>query len=675
MKTKIIVFVLLFFSFLLIYKTRAYALSWDIPRYNVEIEIEETSKFNVTEESTYIFNGELNGLRRDITLEDSNKTQSCIRNPALTCGGFEFLTFDSLFLDGIKQKQGEYKLYSINNESKKYFRIEKRLKDPAEFVVDEEYTWKLKYNIFGGIQWLYNKSNTKVPFFYWNLLPEDRGASVKNSTIKIKFPSSVTFVEDNLKIYSSSSHKHDYTYNAANNTLTIYLQNLPSFSYLTMSYEFSQNELISPGSIEYKFLNPTLGTEVYFDNLKINANSDNKLQFLPVGRYEMKFDNFGYSPQTFNLEVQPNKSEFFNVKLKPTPFLSLIIILNGFLTLLGIFGIVLAPIYVYQKWQKKGKDNHLVKTIVPKYKPPENIRPYLLGSIKDEKVDRHDITGSIIDLAYRGFLKIKELKKNQNYELTRLSGNKGEEVDSIEKDILDIIFENKDKITTKELAKTNLPIKLQFLITKIYEKMKTEKYFDFNPKIIRQTYFSLGLIILIIGLPLTVLVSVLITNLIGEYSFFTIGAALSVLGGGFILSSNSMPSKTKLGSKIFAEIKGFKMYLEAAERFRLQNLNPSEFEKYLSYAVVFGVEKKWAKSFKDVYKSTPEWYEGSGDLIDAIYISSFIRNFSNTAETSFINNSGDFASGSGWSGGGFGSGSSFGGFSGGGGGGGSSGGW
>jgi uncharacterized membrane protein len=40
---------------------------------------------------------------------------------------------------------------------------------------------------------------------------------------------------------------------------------------------------------------------------------------------------------------------------------------------------------------------------------------------------------------------------------------------------------------------------------------------------------------------------------------------------------------------------GFKLYLETAERYRMQNLTPETFEKYLPYAIIFGVEKNGDK--------------------------------------------------------------------------------
>jgi uncharacterized membrane protein len=115
------------------------------------------------------------------------------------------------------------------------------------------------------------------------------------------------------------------------------------------------------------------------------------------------------------------------------------------------------------------------------------------------------------------------------------------------------------------------------------------------------------------------------------------------------------------------------MYLHHAERYRVQGLEPDEFEKYLSYAVVFGIEKEWAKKFEDIYKGQPDWYEGEGDVIwNAYWASRFMRTFANSMNsTAYTPIASSGSKGGGWSGGSFGGG----GFSGGGGGGGFSGGF
>lgn len=654
--------------------TQVDALSWDVPKYNVEIDINENTLFTVTESNTHIFTGSLNGYRRDITLDDDLKDEKCIQNPELTCGGFEFLTFESLFVDGVKQKEGEYNLYTVDDEFAKYFRIEKRLKDEETYVSREEHDFKFTYNIYGGIQWLDNDKGENVPFFYWNLLPEDRGAVVKNSEIRINFPKSVKFNENAFEIYvdSYSNVNYQYEFEERTNTLVLYFENLPYYGPITMAYEFKDGELIKPGSLEYNLISPTIGTETYFNNLQIDANSDNKFDYLPAGEYKIKFDRFGYEPETFDISISSGETEKIDVELNPEVWMVILQVIQAAAFIIGLFLTIYAPIFVYKKWERKGRDIKPIKTIVPIFSPPENIRPYLLGSLKDEKVDHVDISGTIIDLAYRGFIKIKEIKKGKNYELTKLSGKEGEELDDIEVKLMDAIFDDKESVNTKDLKSHSFSYEIKGLQKSIYKKMMTEKFFESNPETIRNNYASIGIASLGFGVAALIGGTILLSTLIGNISFFTLGLALTLFGISTSISAPFMPAKTEFGSKIFNKILGFKMYLETAERYRLQNLETEDFERYLSYAVIFGVEKQWADSFKDIYKGNPDWYEGS-DVIDAYYFSRFVRDFTNTTTSSFsppTNSSSGYASGGGWSGG-----SSFGGFSGGGGGGGSSGGW
>lgn len=65
------------------------------------------------------------------------------------------------------------------------------------------------------------------------------------------------------------------------------------------------------------------------------------------------------------------------------------------------------------------------------------------------------------------------------------------------------------------------------------------------------------------------------------------------------------------GAILREEWLGFKLYLETAERDRMQNLTPEIFEKYLPYAIIFGVEKKWGKAFEGISMQPPNWYHGA----------------------------------------------------------------
>ncbi len=75
-----------------------------------------------------------------------------------------------------------------------------------------------------------------------------------------------------------------------------------------------------------------------------------------------------------------------------------------------------------------------------------------------------------------------------------------------------------------------------------------------------------------------------------------------------------MTRRTAQGRILRDEWLGFKLYLEVAEKYQLQNLTPDLFEKYLPYAMVFGMEKRWAQVFEraNITLAAPQWYGGPG---------------------------------------------------------------
>jgi uncharacterized membrane protein YgcG len=88
------------------------------------------------------------------------------------------------------------------------------------------------------------------------------------------------------------------------------------------------------------------------------------------------------------------------------------------------------------------------------------------------------------------------------------------------------------------------------------------------------------------------------------------------------------------------------------------------FESLLPYAMLFSLEKDWAKQFQDVYTQPPDWYNGNWAAFNAGYLVSSISNFNSVSAVTFTSPSSSGSSGFGG-----------GGFSGGGGGGGGGGGW
>lgn len=105
---------------------------------------------------------------------------------------------------------------------------------------------------------------------------------------------------------------------------------------------------------------------------------------------------------------------------------------------------------------------------------------------------------------------------------------------------------------------------------------------------------------------------------------------------------------------------GLKEYLSVAEKDRIKfhnapEKNPQHFEKLLPYAMVLGVEKKWAGQFQDMYTKNPSWYtDSSGANFNSIILINSLNNFSSSAN-SVLASRPSSAAGGGFGGGGGGS--------------------
>ena len=99
---------------------------------------------------------------------------------------------------------------------------------------------------------------------------------------------------------------------------------------------------------------------------------------------------------------------------------------------------------------------------------------------------------------------------------------------------------------------------------------------------------------------------------------------------------------------------GFKLFLEVTEKNRMENITPDMFEKFLPYAMIFGVEKKWAQKFESFTMPPPQWYGHSGfyasggsSPVGGFSPSAFATGFSASFATSFAQSGGGGASGGG----------------------------
>ncbi len=130
---------------------------------------------------------------------------------------------------------------------------------------------------------------------------------------------------------------------------------------------------------------------------------------------------------------------------------------------------------------------------------------------------------------------------------------------------------------------------------------------------------------------------------------------------GMIICLKYLPKRTKYGNEILGKLRGFKNYLETAEKDKLEAMvmeNPTYFYDILPYTYVLGVSDRWIKQFETISMQAPTWYD-SPNAFDVMAFGAFMNTTMVSAQASMSSNpssSSGGSSGGGSSGGGSGGG-------------------
>jgi uncharacterized membrane protein len=331
-------------------------------------------------------------------------------------------------------------------------------------------------------------------------------------------------------------------------------------------------------------------------------------------------------------------------------------------------------------WWRNGRDPKGRGVIVPQYDPPDGLKPLQIDGLVDFSAGTTGITATIIDLAVRGYIRIIETKQDKRLRKDTLSYNlqllntdfSGLGTD--EKTLMNALFgtPEKDKIIDISAQKNKLYTTVSTLQKSVKQGLKDSGYLRDktsasalrNKTKLLKTLIYVALLVWLYHWAGTLIIVGLVAGLL---------IAIACLA--------ALDARTAKGVAAKEHAQGLKMYLEVAEKDRLQKLQGPDaayapktagpkktvelFEKLLPYAMVLGVERQWAEQFKDLYTAPPDWYSGNWTTFNAAYLAGSL----NSGVGSAMNGAFSAPSSSGSSG--FGGG----GFSGGGGGGGGGGGW
>ncbi len=631
-------FVSIFFIVCIIFPQKIFAQerSYEYTSINANIEVNKDSTIKVEEHQKFLFSGTYHQGWREIPLKDISEIS------------------DISVFDLRSQKELEYSSRRLNKEDPsswgKYTIFKENGKQIIEWYYDasnEEHEWVIRYTIHGSIQFL--KDQTRL---YWNIFT-DYTVPIKNSTVIVRLPNEI----DATQIISTS-------------------------------YRGGGGSAIE--------------TRIDRHTLQFHAS------------------NF-YSGEAFTIDVGwPNGIPSFNsfirdyVSLKFGYILSVLVFLIAFI--IGLFH------WLKGKKREKGRGTIIPEYEPPENTPPiyaegimkENISPKgfaativslaVKGYIKINEDPESKIgmffrsLGAkkgrmiIITLAlgalfiflffYNGvfslsliifefiyvfffafILRALLVTRGKLYTL-KLTKPIDNNLHDFEKEYIQTIFGSKEEFSFKELKK-DMEKQREFsqAMTIIKENILKELDIDtgafLNGGIQKEKYmipsFMGALFFMILGITIGKNIFMLNSHFQFWIIFLScISASLALWG--FIKFEAELSEK---GIEMRQKLLGFKMFLSVTEKDRVKNLTPEMFEKYLPYAMIFGVEKQWSKTFEGMHIPPPEWY-GTTPVIGAVSGSInatfspvlFSNSFSSAFTNAFASTGGAGGTGSGGAGGG-----------------------
>lgn len=321
----------------------------------------------------------------------------------------------------------------------------------------------------------------------------------------------------------------------------------------------------------------------------------------------------------------------------------------------GNYAFLLIPLVVfivcYRMWSEHGKDPRMDKTVIAEYDAPDGLSPIEIGALmKNGSFNNGLITAEIVNLAVKGLIVIKETHDkilffdSKDYQLQKVQNTQKEsKLNSAQKMLLDKLFEGRESVRLSSLK--NSFYKSVQEIAKEVDNILVEK------GLVVKSSKKYAAAFLVVGIFM-----IFATFFFWSFSAW-LGLALLLSGITILIFSFIMPCRTVKGAELNWQIKGFKLFMETVDKDRAAFYEKENiFEKFLPYAIMFGITGIWIKRMKEIYGEeyfatyAPVWYAGNVAAFDADSFSSTVDSLSSAiaANTSAPSGSG----GSGGSGGG-----------------------
>jgi len=325
--------------------------------------------------------------------------------------------------------------------------------------------------------------------------------------------------------------------------------------------------------------------------------------------------------------------------------------------IVAVAGLLILLIYFFVTWYEFGRDPS-GGTVIPLFAPPQNFSPAGVRYVWKMHYDRKAFSASLIDMAVKRYLKITQ--EGHSYTLTRTGETEAQaQLSSGEAAIAKDLFGGGQIIELKQENHVDIAAAISTL------KISLRNEYERNYFVTNTGWFVGGILILLVmsaaaallsdvpggaaallapfgaavvaifflghraldawntaisgpgsrfsnlfqALFMTVFVFVFFAGF--GTAFFAVMldispiilACIAIGGAASYVFYHLLKAPTLIGAKILAQIEGFRMFLNTAEKDRLEVLNPPQvtpevFEKFLPYAIALDCENQWSKKFE-----------------------------------------------------------------------------
>ena len=638
-KKSLLLLLIIFTNFLCFIPNETFAYyneKYDIQLYDVSITVNKDTTFDITENITVNFNEPSNGITRKIP----------IKNPIISTSKYEtnsMVEITDVIVEGKKFKVSEeegYKNIKIENED-------------AKLTGEQNYTIKYKYKM--------DKESIKSAnqlYFEFNLRKWD--ARVKKVNFKIQMPKKVNKNSVEAEV-TDFRNTEDIMHTVKGDTIigNTYQKkyplekvsikiNIPEEMFKT--YDFSINKKV--WIVSEVCLSFILIAYVILKISQKNSKIIETVEFYPPNGYNSAEINFLY-----------------NGKVDSKGVISLLIYLanKGYLKIVEennkkkSFKIIKVKEYDgNNKYEKMFFDGIFIETKVSDedlekvtkiMKEAEEYGETIefqdaIKIVKDTGKEEKEIV-SADDLYFRIYRTTREIKKEMN---TKKNRNKIIKQTTMWKKLVILVmcYLIAALMLIEEYSEETIQmfiismILFTIIIGYMTKEIKIEERYR-TKRILLYSILSCILTILTMFIPLIKYsLSNLLSIIIGIISISILVKILTLI-----------PKHNMKGLELLGKIKGFKRFLEIAEKPQLEamvNKEPEYFYNILPYTYALEVSEEWMKKFEIFEIKTPEWYIGTSILSFAefnIVMSNNLRNIKQKVETIGTprRNSGGFSGG------------------------------